>query len=119
MDDLLDDPESSTVISSLTVVETASALRRKHNRGEIPIDTVNALLAAFFDEALAGFLVLPMSEALFEHAFSLVLEDDLWTLDSLQLPTALVLAESSEWSSSVPTGRSVRSQTLADSNRSI
>jgi predicted nucleic acid-binding protein len=84
------------VITSLSVVETASALRRKQNRGELTADEVDRLLSAFFDEALDEFVILPMDESLSGTALDLVLKDDLRTLDSLQLAAALSLATGTE-----------------------
>jgi predicted nucleic acid-binding protein len=89
VDALVEDEEITVVITSLSVIETVSAFRRKQNRHEIPGNAVDGLLSAFFHEALADFRIVPMEEALFEHSFDLVLEDDLRTLDSLQLSAAL------------------------------
>lgn len=44
-----------------------------------------------FDEAPFEFVVLPMNEVLFDWSFELILDDDLRTLDSLQLAAALSL----------------------------
>ena len=79
-------------VTSITVVEMTSAFRRKHNRGECSTETMHELLSAFFDDALTDFVVLPMDEALFGWSIDLVLDDDLRTLDSLQLAAALALA---------------------------
>lgn len=84
--------ETPTAISSLSVVETTSAFRRKYNRDEITEDEMNALLGEFFREALDEFVILPLDESLTEFSFELVIEDDLRTLDSLQLSAALSLS---------------------------
>ena len=52
---------------------------------------MNAVLAAFFKEALDDCIILPMDESIHQFSFGLILEDDLRTLDSLQLSTALSL----------------------------
>lgn len=96
VDELIEDEETTVVITSLSVIETVSAFRRKQNRGSISEDAVDGLLSAFFDEALADFHILPMEEALFEYSFDLVLDDDLRTLDSLQLSAALSLYDDVE-----------------------
>jgi predicted nucleic acid-binding protein len=88
VDELIESDET-TVVSSLSIVETTSAFRRKHNRDEIAEDEMNALLGAFFEEALDDFLILPLDESLVRFSFDLVIEDDLRTLDSLQLSAAL------------------------------
>lgn len=90
VDELIED-NRTVAITSLTIIETVSAFRRKYNRGEIREDAVNALLAAFFTEALDGFIILPMDESIHQFSFGLILEDDLRTLDSLQLSAALSL----------------------------
>lgn len=49
--DTLIEGESTVVISSLAVVETVSAFRRKYNRDGISELQMNRLLSAFFEEA--------------------------------------------------------------------
>jgi predicted nucleic acid-binding protein len=96
VDDLVEDDESEVLISSLTVIESVSAFRRKHNRGELSESEMNQLLGVFFREALDDFVIVPMDESLLTFSFDLVLDDDLRTLDSLQLSTALSLARELE-----------------------
>lgn len=88
VDNLVED-DRRVVISSLAVVETASAFRRKYNCGDVDENDVHRLLASFFREALNDFTVLPMEESIQAFSFDLILEDDLRTLDSLQLSAAL------------------------------
>lgn len=45
---------------------------------------------------MADFLIVTTEEALFTHSFDLILEDDLRTLDSLQLSAALAISEEIE-----------------------
>ena len=89
--DALIEGDDTVVISSLSVVETVSAFRRKYNRTGISEPRVNDLLSAFFEEALTKFVIVPMAESVLQLAFTLVLDGDLRTLDSLQLSTALGL----------------------------
>ncbi len=89
--DALIEGDDTVVISSLSVVETVSAFRRKYNRTGISESRVNDLLSAFFEEALTKFVIVPMAESVLQLAFTLVLDGDLRTLDSLQLSTALGL----------------------------
>ena len=89
--DTLIEGESTVVISSLAVVETVSAFRRKYNRDGISELQMNRLLSAFFEEALAEFVILPMDELAFQFSFLLVLEHNLRTLNSLQLSAALTV----------------------------
>lgn len=96
VDKLIENDESTIAITQITVVEMTSAFRRKHNRGAIDEETVVGLVYAFFEEALNEFAILPMSDALFEWPFELILEDDLRTLDSLQLAAALAFADARE-----------------------
>lgn len=91
VDQLIETPENTIVITSLSVIEIASAFRRKHNRGEISEQKRDSLLVSFFEEATERFTVIPVDESIFETAFDLVLDDDLRTLDSLQLAAALSL----------------------------
>lgn len=44
VDDIIEDEKTDIVITTLSVVEIASAFRRKHNRNEISRDAVDALL---------------------------------------------------------------------------
>lgn len=92
VDELIDDADATVFITSLSVIEMTSAFRRKYNRDDVTEETMLALLSTFFDEALSEFVVLPMDEALFDWSFELILDDDLRTLDSLQLAAALSLA---------------------------
>ncbi|WP_254535962.1 type II toxin-antitoxin system VapC family toxin [Halomarina litorea] len=96
IDRILDAERNHVVISSLSVVEAASAFRRKHNRGELTEVEMEGLVGAFFAEALDEFVIVPLADVPQERSLDLVLVDDLRTLDSLQLATALDLAESVE-----------------------
>ena len=95
VDDLIEG-EDTVVISSLSVIETVSAFRRKHNRDDLTEGQVDALLSEFFEEALDDFVIIPMEESVMEFSFGLVLEEDLRTLDSLQLSAALSLSSVEE-----------------------
>lgn len=55
---------------------------------------MEGLVAGFFAEALDEFVIAPLADVPQERSLDLVLVDDLRTLDSLQLATALDLAES-------------------------
>lgn len=90
--DELIEGDRTVVISSLAVIETVSAFRRKYNRDEIEAEDMNALLASFFREALDDFVIVPMDESIQQFSFDLILEDDLRTLDSLQLSAALSIS---------------------------
>lgn len=91
VDQLIETPENTIVITSLSVIEIASAFRRKYNRGEISVQQQNGLLVSFFEEATERYVIIPVDEGIFENAFDLVLEDDLRTLDALQLAAVLTL----------------------------
>jgi predicted nucleic acid-binding protein len=96
VDTLVDDDETRVVLTAIAVIETVSAFRRKYNREDIPERVVDDLLAAFFEEALSEFLIVPTEDAIFAHSFDLVLDDDLRTLDSLQLSAAMAVADEVE-----------------------
>ncbi|WP_458208679.1 type II toxin-antitoxin system VapC family toxin [Haladaptatus sp. NG-SE-30] len=96
VDTIVEPAENNILITSLAVIETVSAFRRKQNRDSISRKEVDSLLAAFFDEALADFQIVPLDEQLFDYAFELILEDNLRTLDSLQLSAARALATNVE-----------------------
>lgn len=93
VDDIIEKSDTDVVITTLSVVEAASAFRRKYNRGEIERGRMEDLLAAFFTEALEKFLLVPLDDVPLGDSLDLVLEDDLRTLDSIQLAAALDLAE--------------------------
>jgi predicted nucleic acid-binding protein len=109
VDDLVEDPDHEVVITSLSIIETVSAFRRKQNRDDLDADRVSTLLSGFFEEALSEFVVLPMDESYHQFSFDLVLEVDLRTLDSLQLSAAL----STVTESSAPTSVSADVDLLA------
>ncbi|WP_255192176.1 type II toxin-antitoxin system VapC family toxin [Natronobeatus ordinarius] len=92
VDRLIESDESTVIITSLTIIELASALRRKQNRGSLSNSDVDGLLTAFFRESLENFTIVALDETRFERALELVLGDDLRTLDSLQLAAALDVA---------------------------
>jgi predicted nucleic acid-binding protein len=88
VDELIENDNDAIVITSLSVIEMTSAFRRKFNRGEITETQRDGLLVAFFEEATDTFTIVPIDETAYEIAFDLVLEDDLRTLDALQLGAA-------------------------------
>lgn len=92
MDDILERENARILISSLTVVEAVSAFRRKYNRDDVSASEMEELIGGFFREALNEFVIVPVEESLLRFTFDLVLEDDLRTLDSLQLSAALSLS---------------------------
>ncbi len=55
--------DTTIVITSLSVIEAVSAFRRKQNTDDIPQAAVDGLIGAFFREALAEFVVLPLHDA--------------------------------------------------------
>lgn len=93
VDELVEDDERTVVITSLAVIEATSAFRRKYSANEISEHEMTSLVASFFDESLSDFVVVPMDDVSIERAFDLILEDDLRTLDSLQLSAALAFDE--------------------------
>lgn len=93
VDEILERDGVDVLISSLTVIESVSAFRRKYNRGEISESEMKQLIGVFFRESLDRFGILPMEESLSNFSLGLVLEDDLRTLDSLQLSAGLSLAQ--------------------------
>ena len=92
VDSLIEQDNETVVITSLAVVEATSAMRRKHNSDTLSEEELPLLFANFYDEALGNFLVVPLDDVALEHTLDLVLEDDLRTLDSLQLSAALSFA---------------------------
>lgn len=80
------------IISSLAIIETVSAFRRKFDRGDVDEAGMNDLIGAFYREALEEFSVLSMDEGLHRFSFELVVDDGLRTLDGLQLSTGLAVA---------------------------
>lgn len=93
VDRLIESGDSEIIISSLAIIEAVSAIRRKQNNDDISQADVNALVSRLFAETLERFAVVPLEDAVFEFSFDLVLEDDLRTLDSLQLSTGLSVAK--------------------------
>lgn len=93
VDELIDSTDQSIVITTLSVIEMTSAVRRKQNVGRLTERQRDDLLAAFFTEATRAFTIVPVDDDAFVEAFELVLEDDLRTLDALQLGSALYLVD--------------------------
>jgi predicted nucleic acid-binding protein len=91
VDELIEDEDSTVVITSLSIIEATSAFRRKYNQGEIEQDRMDQLLSTFFEEAIDEFVIVPIEESFMKYSFDLILTEDLRTLDSLQLSAALTV----------------------------
>jgi predicted nucleic acid-binding protein len=91
VDELIEDEDSTVIITSLSIIEATSAFRRKHNRGEIEQERMNRLLSTFFEEAIEDFVIVPIEESFMKYSFSLILAEDLRTLDGLQLSAAITV----------------------------
>jgi predicted nucleic acid-binding protein len=96
VDELIETDGSLVVISSLSIIETTSAFKRKQNRDEITEQQVDQLLGTFFQEALDDFIIVPFEESSLQFAFDLVLKQDLRTLDSLQLSAAITINQETD-----------------------
>jgi predicted nucleic acid-binding protein len=94
--DRLIENDRTVVISSLSVIETISAFRRTYNRDELSEGEMNGLLGEFFREALEDVLLVPLEESVLQFSFDLILEDDLRTLDSLQLSAATSITSAAD-----------------------
>ncbi|MEA3396211.1 MAG: type II toxin-antitoxin system VapC family toxin [Chloroflexota bacterium] len=89
VDEVFDDEEGVFLISELTIVELASALQRKQNRGEVTATDVDNALALFAASVLRDLIVVGFSSGFIQQARTLVLEHNLRTLDALQLTAVL------------------------------
>ena len=83
------DPDNVLIISELALVEMASALQRKRNRGEITPQAMNEALAQFAHTVLNDLIVAGFRSGFIQQARDLVLQHGLRTLDALQLTSAL------------------------------
>jgi len=86
---IFDDRDNILIISELAIVELASALQRKRNRGEITLQAMNDALAQFANETLSDLIVAGFHSGFIQRARDLVLQHGLRTLDALQLTSAL------------------------------
>mgnify|MGYP001140784162 CR=1 FL=1 len=86
---IFEDQDNILIISELAIVEMASALQRKRNRGEITLQAMNDALAQFANEVLSGLIVAGFRSGFIQQARDLVLQHGLRTLDALQLTSAL------------------------------
>jgi len=82
----------SIAISELSIVEFASALRRKVNEGMIRKKEMFRVLAKF-QEDLADFIILKFDSNVISQAVEFVIKYGLKTLDSLQLSFAVKIKE--------------------------
>ena len=78
VDEIIETDQNRVVISSLSIIETVSAFRRKHNRCELSEEAMDGFLSSFFQEALEEFLILPLEESILKFSFKLILEDDVF-----------------------------------------
>ncbi len=86
---IFDDQSNVLIISELAIVELASALQRKRNRGEITVRALNDALAQFDNDVLSDLIVANFLSDFIRRARDLVLQHGLRTLDALQLTAAL------------------------------
>lgn len=80
---------ATIIISSLAVLEVTAALTRKKNEGKIRDDVYQGLLGELSRDVLERFVVLSLDDSLIPKSITLVTEQGLRTLDSLQLSAAL------------------------------
>ncbi len=86
---IFEDPDNVLIISELALVEMASALQRKRNRGEITPLVMNEALAQFAHTVLNDLVVAGFRSGFIQQARNLVLQHSIRTLDALQLTSAL------------------------------
>jgi len=86
---IFDDQDNVLIISELAIVEMASALQRKRNRGEITLHAMNGAMAQFDNAVLNDLIVLGFRSGFIQQARDLVRQRSLRTLDALQLTAAL------------------------------
>jgi predicted nucleic acid-binding protein len=92
VDDLLDEPAHSFVMSELCLVEFESALTRQHRAGRVTARRLNDLRRRFEGDLRLDFFTLhPMTRPVLVGARQLIADGlaPLATLDSLHLRTAL------------------------------
>ncbi len=81
--------DSVLMISELALVELASALQRKRNRGEITLQAMNDALARFAGDVLSDLVVAGFRSGFIQQARDFVLQHGIRTLDALQLTAVL------------------------------
>lgn len=74
---IFDDQDNVLIISELAIVEMASALQRKRNRGEIPLQAMNDALTQFANNVLGDLIVAGFCSGFIQQARALVLQHDL------------------------------------------
>ena len=82
------DSDSLIVISSLSVVESVSALKRKKNDGKLSEEDFENLLKEFFSDVLNRITTISLDDSFLKDAIGFVIKNDLRTLDSIQLSFA-------------------------------
>lgn len=93
VDWIIDRSDTVLVIFSLAISEVTSALCRKRNEGKINENMLTDLLAQFYQEVLARFILISLDDSLLPRSAELILSRGLRTLDSLQLAAILSIAE--------------------------
>jgi predicted nucleic acid-binding protein len=90
VDDIFQDEDAVLLISGLAIVEVASMLSRKRNRGEITDAAMQHALAQFARDVLQELIVLGFQSGFIQQARDLIVQHrNLRTLDSLQLSAVL------------------------------
>jgi predicted nucleic acid-binding protein len=88
---IFDDQDNVLIVSELAIVEMASALQRKRNRGEITLQAMYDALTYFANDVLGDLIVAGFRSGFIQQAKDLVLQHGLRTLDALQLTAVLEL----------------------------
>lgn len=92
VDEIFYDRNAFLLISELTIVEIASALSRKRNRGEITVEAMQRALAQFAQDSQEELVIFGFQSGFIQQARDLIIQHaELRTLDSLQLSVALHL----------------------------
>ena len=79
------DQDNILIISELAIVELASALQRKQNRGEVTFQTMNDALAQFANEVLSDLLVAGFRSGFIQQVRELVLQHGVRTLEHVSI----------------------------------
>lgn len=89
--DSLFESEANMAISSLTIVETTSAFKKKKNEGKLSEDEFNSLLVNFFSDVVDKFVLLDLDNSYIKSGIDFILKRDIRTLDAFQLSAAVEL----------------------------
>ncbi len=93
VDELFNNKDNIIIVSALAISEVVSAFTRKKTEKKLSENTYKLLIGKFFEELLSRATLVSIDDLLIEKSVTLIIDEGLRTLDSLQLAAFLKIKE--------------------------